>query len=94
MTNETRKIVENIMMLENKGYASKKDTRYEKIQELKEKLKEMRHKCGCKTKKFKDGVMIFPCDYHRDTDKWIYVALQHEEENSSKRSRKEKKNEN
>jgi hypothetical protein len=39
----------------------------------------MKHDCGCITKKFEKGVAIFPCDLHRANEKWVYIALQHEE---------------
>jgi hypothetical protein len=82
----------NIEEIKRRGYVSKLDSRYIKMKELERELKnaqseaKMKHKCGCITRKEK-GVIIFPCDYHKYTGKWIYIALQH-------KKKKEIENEN
>ena len=77
------KIIKNIVMLENQGYVSKRDSRYMKIQELKEELKVLekkggfKHGCGCVTEDYKGGVkFIKMCKKHKFKG-YVWVGLQH-----------------
>lgn len=40
----------------------------------------MKHKCGCVTERFEDGIKVYACKKHSVlSDKWIWIGLQHKD---------------
>ena len=47
-------------------------------------MKTKKHKCGCITEDYKDGIkFVEMCEKHKTNKKFIWIALQHEKTNTT-----------